>query len=50
LVGRQIALNVETVAQMSAENTASMREATDSVKRLEYMSQSLEESVKHFKV
>jgi len=50
LVGRQIAQNVETVAQMSEENTSSVREAADSVRKLEKMSQSLEESVTHFKV
>jgi len=50
LVGRQIAQNVETVAKMSEENTTSVREAADSVKKLEYMSQSLGESVTHFKV
>jgi PAS domain S-box-containing protein len=50
LVGHEIAKNVEIVAQMSEENTATVREAADSVKKLEYMSHSLEESVKHFKV
>ncbi|TAJ76961.1 MAG: PAS domain S-box protein [Gallionellaceae bacterium] len=48
--GREIAENVERVAQKSEENSAAVREVSSTVERLEHLSQSLEESVKHFRV
>lgn len=50
LTGREIALNVEKVAQMSEANSASVRDVSSTVEKLELLSQSLEESVKHFRV
>jgi methyl-accepting chemotaxis protein len=50
LSGREIAVNVEKVAEMSEENSASVREISLTVEGLELLSHSLEESVKHFRV
>jgi methyl-accepting chemotaxis protein len=41
---------VEKVARMSESNSASVREISSTVAKLEHLSQSLEESVKHFRV
>jgi PAS domain S-box-containing protein len=50
VAARDIAVNVEKVAQMSEENSASVREISATVENLERLSQSLESSVKHFRV
>ena len=48
--GHEIAVNVEKVARMSEENSASVRGVSTSVEDLEHMSESLQASVKHFRV
>jgi methyl-accepting chemotaxis protein/aerotaxis receptor len=50
LSGRKIAVNVEKVAQASEESSASVHEISSTVEKLEHLSQTLEDSVKHFRV
>ena len=47
---REIAVNVEKVAQMSEENSGSVREVFGTVENLETLSNALEQSVRHFRV
>ena len=50
LASREIAVNVEKVAQMSEENSASVREVFGTVEDLETFSGALEQSVRHFRI
>ncbi len=50
LASREIAINVEKVAQMSEENSGSVREVFGTVEDLEMFSSALEQSVKHFQI
>ncbi|MFA6180487.1 MAG: PAS domain-containing methyl-accepting chemotaxis protein [Candidatus Methylopumilus sp.] len=50
LASREIAVNVEKVAQMSGENSDAVREVFGTVENLETLSSALEQSVKHFQV
>lgn len=50
LSSREIAVNVEKVAQMSEENSASVNEVAATVKKLEQLSGALENSIGHFHV
>lgn len=50
LASREIAVNVEKVAQMSEENSASVKEVFGTVENLETLSSTLEQSVRHFQV
>lgn len=47
-VSREIAVNVERVAQMSAENSAAIRDVFGTVGNLETLSSALDQSVRHF--
>lgn len=48
--GREIAQNVEKVAQMSEENNAAVKDVSTTVNQLENLSYTLSESVAHFKI
>ena len=50
LASREIAINVEKVAQMSEENSHSVKEVFGTVENLETLSNTLEQSVKHFQI
>ena len=50
LASREIAVNVEKVAQMSEENSESVKEVFGTVESLESLSSELEHSVKHFQI
>ena len=50
VASREIAVNVEKVAQMSAENSESVKEVFGTVENLEMYSSTLEQSVRHFQI
>ncbi len=50
LASRNIAVNVEKVAQMSEQAGLTVREVSESVKQLKALSQALETSVGHFRI
>jgi len=50
VASREIAVNVEKVAQMSGENSGAVREVFGTVENLETLSIALEQSVRHFRV
>ena len=50
LASREIAINVEKVAQMSGENSEAVKDVFGSVENLETLSRALEQSVKHFQI
>jgi aerotaxis receptor len=50
LASRNIAVNVEKVAQMSEQAGMTVREVSESVRQLKALSQSLETSVGHFRI
>lgn len=50
LASREISVNVEKVAQMSEENSESVKEVFGTVENLESLSSALEQSVRHFQV
>jgi methyl-accepting chemotaxis protein len=50
LASAEIARNVEQIAQMAEENSASIQQAADTADQLEELARALEESVKRFRI
>jgi methyl-accepting chemotaxis protein len=50
LASREIAVNVEKVANMSDQNSEAVRKVFGTVENLEALSSTLEQSVRHFQI